>query len=155
MPPFALLLGARSPAPDWYPEDPETCLALANAIVVVHVLVVGFVLVGEGLILLGWWRRWSWVGNRWFRIAHLATIAFIAVQALLDRICPLTTWEFDLRLRAGKPIEDAGFIARWLHELLYVDVEQSTLNVCYVAFAAVVLASIRLVPVRWRRSRGH
>ena len=81
-------------------------------------------------------------------------IAFIAVQALLNRVCPLTTWEADLRLWAGQPVEDAGFIARWLHELLYLEVKQSTLNVYYVGFGVLVLASIWLVPIRWRRRRG-
>lgn len=139
--------------PGWFPEDPEACAALANAIVAVHFAVVAFVLAGEALILLGGWRGWRWVGNRWFRAAHLALIAFIAAQALLDRICPLTLWESWLRMRAGEPVESAGFIARWLHELVFVDAPQPVLNVCYVAFAALVLDSLRLVPVRWRRER--
>ena len=136
--------------PAWYPDDPATCLALANGIVVVHLAIVGFLILGEALILLGGWRRWRWVGNRWLRGAHLSTILFVAVQATLDRVCPLTLWEHDLRARAGQPIEDAGFIARLLRELLYVDASPAVLTACYVAFAALVVATIWMVPVRWK-----
>jgi len=149
-----LSVAPQQALPAWFPEDPGACAALADAIVALHFAVVAFVLVGEGLILLGGWRGWRWVGNRWLRATHLALIAFIAGQAALDRICPLTLWEAGLRHRAGEPVESAGFIARWLHELVFVDVPQPVLNVCYVAFAALVLDSLWLVPVRWRRERS-
>jgi hypothetical protein len=135
---------------DWYPSDPQRCLALADTIVVVHFAIVTFVIAGEAAVLLGAWRRWRWVGNRWFRGAHLLVILFVASQALFDRLCPLTIWELELRELGGERIEKAGFIARWLHELLFVEAGPTTLTVLYVAFALLVVGSLFLVPVRWR-----
>ncbi len=137
---------------DWYPDDPDTCLALADTVVVAHFAIVIFVIAGEALVLLGKALRWRWVGNRWFRGAHLLVIAFIAIQAVLGEACPLTIWENGLRIRAGKPIEQASFIAYWLHELLFVDADLALLAACYVGFALLVVASLFLAPVRWKRS---
>jgi len=141
--PFALL-------ESWYPEDPATCLLLADAIVVLHFAVVLFVILAEALILAGRFLRWGWVGNRWFRGLHLAIIAYVAIVALMGDLCPLTIWENDLRRIAGKPIEQSSFVAYWSHELLFVDVDVKTLTVCYVAFALLVVASLFITPVRWR-----
>src|SRR5947207_5040882 len=55
---------------------------LADAVLFVHVLFVLFVVGGFALILAGA-RRWGWVHNRAFRIAHLAAIVFVAVETLL------------------------------------------------------------------------
>jgi len=135
----------------WYPDDPDTALLLADAIVVLHFAVVLYVILGELLILLGWPLRWGWVRGRGFRVSHLAIIVFVAVTAALGDLCPLTIWENDLRRIAGKPIEQASFVAHWAHELLFVDVSVTTLGYYYMAFCGLVLASLWLVPVRWRR----
>ena len=65
---------------------------LADAVLVVHVLFVLFVVGGFVLILAGA-GRWSWIGNRTFRVSHVAAIVFVAVEALLGFTCPLTLWE--------------------------------------------------------------
>ena len=43
----------------------------ADAILVVHVLFVLFVLLGVVAIYVGFWLSWSWVRNIWFRWLHL------------------------------------------------------------------------------------
>ena len=35
----------------------------ADVILVVHALIVCFVIVGQLLILAGWWRGWAWAGT--------------------------------------------------------------------------------------------
>jgi len=136
---------------DWYPTDPATCLQLADAIVVVHFAVVLLVLVGEFLILLGGLRRWHWVGGRVFRGIHLAIIGFVATIAAVGKLCPLTVWENELRRLGGKPIEQSSFVAYWAHELLFVDIDLRILTYCYIAFGLLVLGSLYIVPVRWRK----
>jgi len=138
-------------AASWYPEDPDTALLLADGIVVLHFAIVLYVIFGELLILAGWPLRWSWVKNRWFRLSHLGIIVFVAVVAAMGDLCPLTIWENDLRRIAGKPLEQASFVAHWAHELLFVDVDVVILGYCYVTFCLLVLGSLWLVPVRWRK----
>ncbi len=135
---------------DGYPKDPAVCARLADGLVVVHSAIVLFVVLGEAAILLGGWRAWPWVKNRWLRVAHLATIAGVAIIAGLGKLCPLTVWEAELRRRAGQEQEMTSFVGRWLREFLYVDVPLWALSLSYVAFALLVVASLFWVPVRWR-----
>jgi hypothetical protein len=124
---------------------------LADLLVVVHLTIVLFVIVGQMLVLVGWPLRWSWVRNLWFRVAHLVVIVVVATQSAWDVICPLTTWEVGLRRAAGEKGYEGGFIEHYLRDLLYVDVTFETLNIVYISFAAVVVLSLFLVPPRWRR----
>ena len=48
--------------------------ALANAVLIVHVCIVLFIIGGLVLTLIGGLRRWAWVRNFWFRAAHLLGI---------------------------------------------------------------------------------
>jgi hypothetical protein len=88
---------------------------LADAVLVVHVLFVLFVVGGLALILAGA-GRWNWIRNRAFRVLHVAAIVFVAVETLLGITCPLTSWEDTLRATAR---EERSFIGRWLAWLLY------------------------------------
>lgn len=115
---------------------------LADAILVVHVLFVAFVVGGLGFIWIGAWRNWSAVRNFRFRITHLAAIAFVAFESIIGIACPLTVWEDALRGNAS----DGGLIAGWLRRLLYYDFPPQVFIVSYVAFALTVLATFFLIP---------
>jgi hypothetical protein len=108
---------------------------------------VAFVIVGLALIWLGGWRRWAYVRNFWFRVAHLAAIGVVAAESLAGFVCPLTTWENQLRLLAGGGERYAGsFIQHWLHQLLFYDVSERVFTLIYVAFFTAVALSLWLVP---------
>lgn len=127
----------------------------ADALLVLHWAFVAFVVVGLVLTLLGGALKWRWVRSPGFRFAHLACIVFVAGQAWLGRICPLTIWENQLRRAAGEETYPGSFIAYWLDELLYFDAPMWVFAVCYSAFAVLVGLSFVLVPVRrdWRDGR--
>jgi hypothetical protein len=116
---------------------------LADAVLVVHFLLVLFIVGGLAVILAGA-RRWPWVRNRRFRIAHLAAIAFVAAESLLGIACPLTVWEDSLRGGGGT----RSFIGRWVAWLLYYDLPEWVFTVAYCAFAAAVVWTWRAVPPR-------
>ena len=121
---------------------------LADAILILHVLFVLFVVVGFGLILAGA-QRWSWVRNRVFRTLHLAAIGFVAAEALLGITCPLTRWED--WLRAAGP-EERSFVGRWLARLLYYDFPEWVFAIAYCAFASAVIWAWRAIPPRSNRA---
>lgn len=110
----------------------------ADAILVLHALIVCFVIGGLIAILLGWWRDWAWVRNFWFRLIHLGTIAFVVLQAWLGRLCPLTIWEQELRLAAGQTVFEQSFIEHWVGELLYWDLPWWVFVAAYTIFGAAV-----------------
>ncbi len=135
----------------WYPKDPGEALALADGIVIVLFAVVLFVVLALVAILVGRWRSWHWIGNPWFRLGHTALIVFIASQAAAGRLCPLTIWERELRWQAGVPMDDTSFVARWAHDLLFIEASPLALAVSYGAFAGLTVLSWYFAPVRWRR----
>lgn len=128
---------------------------LADLLLLVHVAFVAFVVGGLVLVILGSLRRWAWVRNRAFRIAHLCAIGFVAAQAVLGRLCPLTIWESNLRAIAGEATYRGSFIAHWLEELLYVELPLPVLAALYVVFALLVLAAWFVAPPRPRNRRAR
>src|SRR5258706_15920058 len=100
---------------------------LADAVLVVHVLFVLFVVGGFVLILAGA-GRWSWIRNRTLRGSQVAPIVFVAVEALLGFTCPLTLWEDTLR-ETGR--EERSFIGRWPECRLYDDHPERVFALAY------------------------
>jgi len=135
---------------DWLLGDPDRCLWLADLVVALHFVVVAFVLGGAIVILIGGLRGWKWVRVPVFRLIHFGVVTVVALQ---QELCFLTVWELDLRERAGKGIEEASFVARILHDWLFVDVELVVLQRVYMAFGALVLLGLIAVRPRFRAQR--
>ena len=120
---------------------------LADLVLVIHFLFVSFVVGGLALIWIGAAANWRWVRNFWFRIAHLAAICFVALEALIGMVCPLTEWEDALRGARG----EAGFIARWVYRILYYSLPDWVFITAYVTFAFAVALTFWLVPPQQRK----
>lgn len=123
-------------------------LLLADAILIIHFLVVLFVVGGLLAIYLGHFLTWRWVGNKTFRLLHLLAIAIVVLQSWLGVICPLTVWEMALREKAGAATYAGSFVQHWLQYLLYYTAPDWVFIALYTGFAALVLISWYLVPVR-------
>lgn len=132
---------------------PATAALLADALLVLHVGVVAFVVFGTLLIVLGAWRRWRWVRGFKWRLTHLLLMACIALQAWLGALCPLTVWEQDLRRHAGQAVYDESFIEYWLARLIFFEAPWWVFVAAYTAFALLVLGLWGAVrPVRAKGS---
>ena len=129
----------------------STAALLADAILVLHVGIVAFVVLGSLAILAGGPLAWRWVRNRPFRIAHLALMVFIALQAWLGRLCPLTGWEQALRVRAGQDAYAGSFIEHWLSRLIFFDAPWWTFVAAYTALAVLLALCWWRWPPRPRR----
>ncbi len=112
---------------------------MADTILVIHFAFVLFVVFGFLLILIGLLARWSWVHNRNFRIAHLAAVGFVVLQAWLGRLCPLTIWENELRRRAGQSGYTETFIEHWLRDILFYQADPWVFTTIYTCFGALVV----------------
>ncbi len=116
-------------------------ILLADAILIVHVLFVLFVVFGLVAVYLGYFLKWRWVRNRVFRILHLIAIGIVAVQSWLGVICPLTVWEMALRAEAGADSYSGSFIQHWLQSLLYYQAPEWVFITVYTGFGGLVLLS--------------
>lgn len=131
---------------------PSLAALLADAILVLHVGIVAFVVLGALAIPLGAWRGWRWVRAFRWRVAHLVLMGVIALQAWLGALCPLTIWEQALRERAGEAVYAESFVEHWLSELIFFDAPWWIFVAAYTAFAAFVLLLWKRVPPRRRAS---
>lgn len=116
--------------------------ALADAVVLFHLLFVAFA-VGGGLLAFRW---------RWMPWLHLPALGWAAFVEFTGRICPLTPLENHLRAAAGAEAYAGGFVEHYLLPLLYpaglTRELQWTLGAGLVAFNLAVYALLA-----WRRLR--
>lgn len=139
-------------------QTPTFYLLAADALLLLHVLFVAFVVFGLVLIVIGKLRRWSWVRNAWFRLAHLVAIAVVVAQSWFGVICPLTTWEMALRREAGDAVYSGTFVSHWLESILYYRAPAWVFAVCYTVFGTLVVFTWFWVrPSSFHKStdRGH
>jgi hypothetical protein len=124
---------------------------LADCVAGIHLGIVAFIIFGQLAVFVGWPLGWRWVRSLAFRLTHLGVMLYIVQNAVRGKYCFLTHWEGDLRAKAGQEGSDGSFIGRLLHDILFVDIPQDTLNTYYLIFFGAVLFSWWAVKPRWRR----
>lgn len=124
---------------------------LADAVLVVHTLVVIFIVGGLILVLVGYYRNWRWVRNPWFRLLHIGVMAVIVVQSWLGAVCPLTVWEVRLQQLAGKQAYGSDFIRYWLRKLIFYQADAWVFVLVYTLFGLLVVLALILAPPVFRR----
>ena len=131
---------------------PAFYAAVADILVAAHFCYVAFAIGGELFVILGALLRWSWVRNLPFRIVHLCAVVLVAVEASSGIPCPLTEWEYRLRVLAGQRVEaHISFIARIVRSIIYYDLPAWVFLAAYVGFALLVALTFVLVRPRGRR----
>lgn len=128
--------------------------ALGQAVLAAHLAVIAFNVAGLVVIPLGGWLGWPFVRGFWLRLAHLVSLALVALQAVLGRACFLTDWQDALTGGGrGDPL-----IVRWANSVIYWPLPIWVFTAIYVAILAYVVALWRLVPPHapaWFRSRSN
>jgi hypothetical protein len=128
---------------------------LADVVLVLHFGIVLFVVLGLPAVVLGNRRGWTWVNNWWLRVAHLATIAVVVMQAWFGQYCSLTLLESELRERAGQAAYEGSFIQHWVQRSLYFEGPLSAFALAYTCFAALVFWALwRYPPTRSQSGRS-
>jgi len=130
---------------------------LADAVLVLHGLIVLLNIGALPVIWLGHFRKWRFVRNPYFRWAHLLLLGFVVAETVLNITCPLTVLEDALRVEAGQEAgHPAGFVARWLERVIFWDAPQAVFMVAYGLFFALVSLTFFFIkpdPMVWRRDR--
>jgi Protein of Unknown function (DUF2784) len=116
---------------------------LADAVVVLHVAFIAFVLAGGLLVLAR--PRLAWV--------HLPAVAWAAYAECMSTLCPLTPLENALRARAGQAGYEGGFIEHYLIPLIYPP--GLTPGTQLVLGAIVVAVNVAVYALAWRRRRNE
>jgi hypothetical protein len=85
--------------------------ALADAVLVLHLAFILFVMLGGLLVLRRPWLAWL----------HLPAAIWGALIEFAGWICPLTPLEIQLRVLAGEDAYRGGFISHYVMTLIYPD----------------------------------
>ncbi|HKR88148.1 MAG TPA: DUF2784 domain-containing protein [Phenylobacterium sp.] len=109
--------------------------AIGQSVLALHLAVIAFNLAGLVVIPLGAKLGWSLVRIRWLRLAHLASLAIVALQAVLGRACFLTIWQADLTGGREEPL-----IMRWVNGVIYWPLPIWAFTALYLAVFAYVVA---------------
>ena len=125
---------------------------LADFLLVLHVFIVAFAVLGLLFFVLGGVLKWRWVRSAWIRLPHLALIIFVLLQSWLGATCPLTVWEQMLRRRAGQTAYAESFIEHWLTRLIFFTAPDWVFITAYTLYGALVLLTWWWIPPRWKAS---
>jgi hypothetical protein len=121
----------------------------AIIVLALHLAIIAFNVAGCVLIPLGAWRGWHWVRGLGWRLAHLLSLAVVAIQAMLGRACFLTTWQGELS--GSEHVQP--MIEKWMNGLIYWPLPLWVFAAAYVAVFVYVIAL--WIGVRPRRSRPN
>jgi hypothetical protein len=127
----------------------------ADALVVIHILYVAYIVVGLGLILIGLRRRRNWIRNPWFRITHLVAILIVIYEIIVKANCPLTTWEMRLRAMAGQAVNQTTFMDRLLSFMLVADAPRWLVSGLYFVFGVAITLVFVFARPHWKRAREN
>jgi len=119
---------------------------LADAILIMHFGIVAFIVLGFVVIWVGFFLKWNFVRNIYFRIAHLLAMGIVVCESWLGVICPLTEWESKLRFLAGETQYTGSFIQHWLQPIIFYEVSQKTFGIIYTLFFMILILTIFIVP---------
>ena len=133
----------------------NTYVILANVVAIFHGAYIAFVVGGCALVVVGAVRGWQWIRGFWFRVGHFAAIAFVCVEGLLGRVCPLTSLESRLRAAGGEAKHSSDFVGYWADRLIFYDFSPQVFLFVYVGFCLLVAATLFLVPPRLSSASGH
>ena len=129
---------------------------IADLIVSIHFGYVIFVVGGLFVIVLGGILRWRFIRNFRFRVIHLAMIMLVVFETVFGISCPLTDWEYELRIAAGQyNAASEAFVPRLIQQLIFYDFPLIVFTIGYCLFGIAVLASWWLIPpfLPWKRSK--
>ena len=129
-------------------------LFFADVVAIIHLGYVVFVILGFILIVVGIVLKWQWVRNLWFRIAHLAAIAGVALEAVLGINCPLTVLEFSLRYGVHPSERRVSFVGTIVDSMLYYDAPAWLFTIIYVGFSMLIAITFIMAPPTRKGRRG-
>jgi polyferredoxin len=135
-------------------NDTASYQLFADVVLTLHVAIVAFVVGGLVLIIVGNLRAWRWVNALRFRLAHLAAISVVVAEAWFGAVCPLTSFENWLRVKARTTTYAGSFVEYLLQRILYYEAPTWVFTVGYSLFGLVVAATWWYFPPRFNR-RAH
>src|SRR4030067_3194555 len=120
---------------------------IADFLVALHLLWILFMLAGVALILWGILFKRIILNWFWFRTLHLAGIIYVGALSIQGKLCPLTTWENQLRAKSDPASAYTGsFIIHYIEKIVYPEVDPVLLQTATITIGIFTILAYLVVP---------
>ncbi len=120
---------------------------LADAIIVLHLLFIVFMLLGFLLTLYSIFFRNKFFDRWLFRSLHVSGIFYVASLSVMGKFCPLTVLENELRLKYEASAAYSGyFTVHYLEKLVYPDINPLVIQIPTVFLAIFTIVMFIIKP---------
>ena len=100
----------------------------SEIVLLFHFCIFLFMVLSFFLIPLGYYQKWEWVKNKYYRLIHLILMGIIFIETILGFMCPLTILENFLR----NDIEINNKITQIIHQIMYLDLPTYQFIILYL-----------------------
>ena len=103
-------------------------IIFSEIVLLFHFCIFLFITLSFFLIPLGYYLKWEWVKNKYYRLIHLVLMVIIFIETILGFMCPLTILENFLR----NDIEINNKITQIIHQIMYWDLPTYQFIILYL-----------------------
>ena len=103
-------------------------ILFSEIVLLFHFCIFLFMVLSFFLIPLGYYQKWEWVKNKYYRLIHLVVMGIIFIETILGFMCPLTILENFLR----NDIEINNIITQIIHQIMYWDLPSYQFIILYL-----------------------
>ena len=100
----------------------------SEIVLLFHFCIFLFMILSFFLIPIGYYQKWKWVKNKYYRLIHLILMGIIFIETTLGFMCPLTTLENFLR----NDTEINNKITQIIHQIMYWDLPTYQFIILYL-----------------------
>ena len=110
-------------------------MILSEIVLLLHFSIFLFMILSFILIPYGYFKKWEWVKNIYFRSIHLILMGIILIETILGFMCPLTILENFLR--ADKKIDN--IFSKIIHQIMYWDLTNYQFIILYLLSLSYII----------------
>ena len=103
-------------------------ILFSEIVLLFHFCIFLFVILSFFLIPFGYYQKWEWVKNKYYRLIHLVLMGIIFIETILGFMCPLTILENFLR----NDIEINNKITQIIHQVMYWNLTTYQFTILYL-----------------------
>ena len=103
-------------------------ILFSEIILLLHLLIFLFITFSFILIPIGYFQKWEWVKNKYYRSIHLILMGIVSIETILGFMCPLTILENYFR----DDIKVDNKLTEIAHQILYWDLPNYQFIILYI-----------------------
>ena len=103
-------------------------IIFSEIVLLFHFCIFLFMILSFFLIPIGYYQKWTWVKNKYYRSIHLVLMGIIFMETILGFMCPLTILENFLR----NDTEINNKITHIIHQIMYWDLPSYQFIILYL-----------------------